>query len=185
MPISKCLFCNKCNDRKMMYKNIRFSTSKDKNTGEEINKSKNEYFCNENCFKEYEKIINERKFHKEIINIICSDILRCPFNTLMVSGLNENIYKYYSKETVLQYLQEHKDEIFKAVNYKSFDNIVVKIKYMIAVIQNGLVKVKYKDYEKEVEYGYYEPVEVTEHNPKKNKKKGLKELEQEYLSEVI
>ena len=184
MALSKCLYCNTEKDRKTMYKYSRPYSSVDKNTGEKVQKFKNEYYCNEECFSQYEKILQDRSNRKEIIDIIC-ETLCVPFNTLMIKDLKEKIYEYYKPNVVLQYLQEEKDRLYKTMNNKSFSNLNNKISYLIAIIQNGLAKYTYKDYN-EIIYGtYYEPVEITNHNNsnRNNRKKSLKDLEEEYVNE--
>ena len=106
------------------------------------------------------------------------------FNTLFVSSLRDNVYKYYQPKVVLQYLQEEKNRLYSIMNNKHFPTLHNKLNYLIAVIQNGLAKYTYKDYN-EVIYGtYYEPVEITNHNNsnRNNRKKSLKDLEEEYVN---
>lgn len=185
MALSKCLYCNKTKERSQMYKNIKHYTTESKTTKEKVSKTKNEYYCDEICFKKYEEIEQERYSKREIIRLICEEILCMGFNTLFVSNLRDNVYKYYQPKVVLQYLQEEKNRLYSIMNNKHFPTLHNKLSYLIAVIQNGLAKYTYKDYN-EVIYGtYYEPVEITNHNNsnRNNRKKSLKDLEEEYVNE--
>lgn len=150
-----------------------------------INNSNTLYFCSENCLNNFKKKIKEKE-DKKAVNCLIVDILSTPPMTLANNELDTKIYPYYKEYVVLQYLQENKDKLYTVMKVKNFDTIMHKIKYLIGVMQNELVKYTFKDYDK-YEYGYcYEPTELVSDNnkTKKKKRKSLREIQDEYINQL-